>query len=38
MPKDKCKKGYGEHDFCVINTHRKNKITCCNCGKTKPRN
>jgi hypothetical protein len=32
---DKCKKGYGEHDYCVINSNTK-KTTCCNCGKEKP--
>ena len=30
----KCKRGYGYHDFCVINTNT-NKISCCNCGLEK---
>jgi len=29
-----CKSGYGEHDFCVINTDTGVR-TCCNCGKEK---
>ena len=27
-----CLKGYGEHDYCVVNTHRKNILSCVNCG------
>ena len=28
----KCKKGYGEHDFSVINSNTGIK-SCCNCGR-----
>lgn len=30
----KCKKGYGEHNYCIINT-KTGKMTCCNCGQEK---
>jgi hypothetical protein len=31
---NKCKRGYGSHDFAVWNTDRK-VFTCINCGKEK---
>ena len=31
-----CLKGYGEHDYAVVNTHRNNILTCVNCGDEKP--
>ena len=31
-----CLKGYGEHQYCVVNTHRNNIKSCINCGDDKP--
>lgn len=32
---EECKKGYGGHDFCVVNSNT-GIINCGNCGKEKP--
>ena len=34
VSQEKCKEGYGEHDYCVNNT-KIGKMTCCNCGKVR---
>ena len=34
MSEDKCKKGYGEHDYSVVNNITKT-INCVNCGKAR---
>lgn len=34
MSEDKCKKGYGEHDYSVVNSITKT-VNCVNCGNAK---